>query len=432
VKAARGRTIVLTTQILSEAEELCDEILIVNRGRQIARGDLHALKLMSQSVYELSLTFDALPDGVEAQLAARQPLRLRISGNTVEVALKEDERAVLGLVNELAQRAHVLRVEVSGASLEDIFVELTQGAEETRSSAPPQVTEAVRDSSLRSAQDDTSSHSAKERKRTARLARLATREQRVGMNLVRLSRSRVILLTARFASGSSRAAETGRDLTPAANNIRRLTDAPLPCARSFGALRQPQVTRAFAPSEAGETHRAFTTIATQSSAREYEPSRLMRGSSVPFAKARVVAACGSAPSPLLIHLIMKTARILIALIGIALPYLARVPRGAHWLDQYIDGGLGSILFFQAFNVIAWGSLILVSFAYRRAISLLVPAIPTFGFEAWAHYSLDLTADAQASIALVMIPVFAVPLVAISGLLGYLFDRILRRPETAAP
>ena len=129
-EAAKGRTIVLTTQILSEAEELCDEILIVNRGRQIARGDLHALKLLSQGVYELSLTFDALPAGVEAKLAARQPLRLRISGNTVEVALKEDERAVLGLVNELAQLAHVLRVEVSGASLEDIFVELTQDSEQ--------------------------------------------------------------------------------------------------------------------------------------------------------------------------------------------------------------------------------------------------------------------------------------------------------------
>jgi ABC-2 type transport system ATP-binding protein len=127
-EAANGRTIVLTTQILSEAEELCDEILIVNRGRELARGDLHALKLLSQGVYELSLSFDAMPAGVEQLLAARNPLRLRINGNSLEVALKEDERSVLALVNELAQQAHVLRVELSGASLEDIFVELTQRA----------------------------------------------------------------------------------------------------------------------------------------------------------------------------------------------------------------------------------------------------------------------------------------------------------------
>ena len=66
-ESARGRTIVLTTQILSEAEELCDDILILNKGRQIARGDLHALKLLSQDVYEVAITFDSLPAGIEAR-----------------------------------------------------------------------------------------------------------------------------------------------------------------------------------------------------------------------------------------------------------------------------------------------------------------------------------------------------------------------------
>ena len=127
-EARNGRTIVLTTQIISEAEELCDEILIVNQGKQIARGDLNALKLLSAGVYELSLTFDKLPARIEEELAARNPIRLHISGNTVEVALKEEEENVLRLVHELGQRGHVLRVELSGASLEDIFVELTQRA----------------------------------------------------------------------------------------------------------------------------------------------------------------------------------------------------------------------------------------------------------------------------------------------------------------
>ena len=104
-EARNGRTIVLTTQIIPEAEELCDEILIMNQGKQIARGDLHALKLLSQGVYELSLTFETWPAGLEAELAARNPIRLHVSGNTVEVALKEEEQSVLRLVNELAQRA---------------------------------------------------------------------------------------------------------------------------------------------------------------------------------------------------------------------------------------------------------------------------------------------------------------------------------------
>ena len=46
-QAQQGRTIVLTTQILQEAEALCDDILIINRGREIARGDVPTIKALS-------------------------------------------------------------------------------------------------------------------------------------------------------------------------------------------------------------------------------------------------------------------------------------------------------------------------------------------------------------------------------------------------
>ena len=125
-EVARGRTIVLTTQILSEAEELCDDILIMDKGRQIARGDLNALKLLSERVYEVTLAFERMPDGVDATMAPYRPLRTRVSGNTLHVALKQDESRVLELVTALAGRARVLRIEINGASLEDVFIQLTQ------------------------------------------------------------------------------------------------------------------------------------------------------------------------------------------------------------------------------------------------------------------------------------------------------------------
>jgi ABC-2 type transport system ATP-binding protein len=126
-EAAGGRTIVLTTQILNEAEELCDDILILNRGRQAARGDLHTLKLLSQGVYDVTVTFDQVPPGIEDELAALHPIRLSVSQSTVEVTLKEDHGGILAVVAALAARGRVLRLEVGGASLEDIFVELTKG-----------------------------------------------------------------------------------------------------------------------------------------------------------------------------------------------------------------------------------------------------------------------------------------------------------------
>ena len=53
--------------------------------------------------------------------------------NTVEATLKEDDGGILAVVAALAARGRVLRLEVGGASLEDIFVELTE--EERRGTA---------------------------------------------------------------------------------------------------------------------------------------------------------------------------------------------------------------------------------------------------------------------------------------------------------
>jgi ABC-2 type transport system ATP-binding protein len=125
-EAARGRTIVLTTQVLSEAEELCDDILIIDKGRQVARGDLNALKLLTERLYEVTVMFDRRPADLDELWSEYRPFRMRTSQNTVHVALKDDESRVLALVTALAARGRVLRIEINGASLEDIFIELTQ------------------------------------------------------------------------------------------------------------------------------------------------------------------------------------------------------------------------------------------------------------------------------------------------------------------
>jgi ABC-2 type transport system ATP-binding protein len=125
-QSAAGRTIVLTTQILTEAEELCDDILIINKGRSIARGDLHHLKTLVERLYDVTLTFDQPLEHLEQNLAGFHPEEVSVSHNTVRLKLRDDESRVLELVSMLAKRGRLLRIEINGASLEDIFVELTQ------------------------------------------------------------------------------------------------------------------------------------------------------------------------------------------------------------------------------------------------------------------------------------------------------------------
>jgi ABC-type uncharacterized transport system ATPase subunit len=76
-------------------------------------------------VYEIALAFDRLPKNIHAEIAALLPIRSTIEANAIDLTLKIAENRVMDVVSALSRNRHVLRVEVRGASLEDIFVELT-------------------------------------------------------------------------------------------------------------------------------------------------------------------------------------------------------------------------------------------------------------------------------------------------------------------
>jgi hypothetical protein len=119
---------------------------------------------------------------------------------------------------------------------------------------------------------------------------------------------------------------------------------------------------------------------------------------------------------------MRNTRIIVVVVGIILPYAVRLPRGITWFEQYIDGGFIGFLLIGAFNAVAWGAIVGITFLYRWPKSVIAPSLFGFGFLAWAHYSLDLAADAQAAIALAFIPIYALLPIAIGGLIGYVLDR----------
>jgi len=131
-EAAAGRTIVLTTQILSEAEELCDDILIINNGRRVARGSVHALKELVGRLHEVTITFDRIPQELATIVAGYGPERVVVQHNTVQLQLRDEEPRVLELVSALGRHGRIQRLEITGASLEDVFVQLTQQPEVPR------------------------------------------------------------------------------------------------------------------------------------------------------------------------------------------------------------------------------------------------------------------------------------------------------------
>ncbi len=132
--AVPGRTALLTTHYMAEADELCDRVAIVDRGRILALGTPAELKRRVQKESLFRIEVDRLPEGtgslarlpgvLSAVLAAAGPGAVSPDGVAVSLALAEDG-ALAGVVAALAGAGVRLRgLAKSEPTLEDVFVEL--------------------------------------------------------------------------------------------------------------------------------------------------------------------------------------------------------------------------------------------------------------------------------------------------------------------
>jgi ABC-2 type transport system ATP-binding protein len=124
----KGRTIVLTTHYMDEAERLCDRVAIIDHGRVIALGSPSELiaRLGGDHIIEFALGGEppAPAASAFADLASVTAARTEADGYILAVA--EPHRAIPALLDRLAAEDRpLLRLTTRQASLEDVFVLLT-------------------------------------------------------------------------------------------------------------------------------------------------------------------------------------------------------------------------------------------------------------------------------------------------------------------
>jgi len=126
---AEGRTVLLTTHYMDEAEKLCDRLAVMDHGRIIAEGTPRELisRLGGDHVIELSV--DRAPESRFAPgllQALPSVTSVHEEGERLVVAVGEPHRAIPELLDLLArQDAELLSLTTRHASLEDVFVSLT-------------------------------------------------------------------------------------------------------------------------------------------------------------------------------------------------------------------------------------------------------------------------------------------------------------------
>jgi ABC-2 type transport system ATP-binding protein len=141
--AVPGRTVLLTTHYMAEADELCERIAIVDHGRILAIGTPGELKhrVQRESIFRLELdrlepggmSLQRLPGVVSATIAADESDGADERQTAAINLVLEDDAALGGVVSTLAGRGtHILGLRKSEPTLEDVFVELVgRGFEET-------------------------------------------------------------------------------------------------------------------------------------------------------------------------------------------------------------------------------------------------------------------------------------------------------------
>jgi len=121
----RGATILFSTHVMPQAEEICDHVIMIHKGRKVLDDPVAAIGGRQDVRTIVVEPFDAEADtSVLSRISGVESQRAR--GNTIELQLREGTDAATVMRDALGN-LRVARIEIKRPRLEDVFVRLVAG-----------------------------------------------------------------------------------------------------------------------------------------------------------------------------------------------------------------------------------------------------------------------------------------------------------------
>ncbi len=125
--SAKGKTVLLTTHYMEEAERLCDRVAIIDRGSIIALDTPQELinRYSEESAIEFDMEPPPAPDVLEALPGATRSVTDGSSIIVYSGAIPATMSAILQLAEREQHERQLRNLYVRRATLEDVFLKLT-------------------------------------------------------------------------------------------------------------------------------------------------------------------------------------------------------------------------------------------------------------------------------------------------------------------
>ncbi len=114
-----GKTILLTTHYIEEAEKLCNEIAIINDGQIIKHGDTKSI------IKEVSLNTIEIELADVSKLSLQNNIKYEINGNILKIQSQEVNKDIVKIIELVEKTTKIENINIINSSLEDAFLKLT-------------------------------------------------------------------------------------------------------------------------------------------------------------------------------------------------------------------------------------------------------------------------------------------------------------------